>query len=82
MLASLGIRSRVVTLESKFLLRLLKLSAGPNRLPNYPYGETATALNPFSLQFTTSASISNPLPNANILHEARRFIHVAETVRA
>ncbi|CAG9541133.1 unnamed protein product [Cercopithifilaria johnstoni] len=81
MLALLGMRSRVISLESKCLLRFLKLSAGPNRLSNYPYGKTVTVSNPSSLQFTASVhtSISNPFPNVSELYEARRFIHVAET---
>ncbi|EJD76112.1 hypothetical protein LOAG_16886 [Loa loa] len=79
MLTSLGMRSRVASLESKYLLRFLKLSAEPNRLSNYPYGKT---VNPFSLQFATSAqiSISNfSLPCANALYEAKRLFHATET---
>lgn len=84
MLASLGIRSRVVSLESKCLLRFLKLSAGPNRLSNYLYGETVAVFNPPSLQFSTSLyiSIQNSLPNASFPREARRFFHATGRVCA
>ncbi|VDK79216.1 unnamed protein product [Litomosoides sigmodontis] len=77
MLTSLGIRSRMISLESKCLLRFLKVSAGTNRLSDYLYGKTVAAFNPPSLQFSTSLyiSIQNFLPNASFPHEARRFFH-------
>uniref|UniRef100_A0A8R1XW99 DUF1279 domain-containing protein n=1 Tax=Onchocerca volvulus TaxID=6282 RepID=A0A8R1XW99_ONCVO len=80
MLASLGIRLRMVSLESKCLLRFLKSSAGPNRLFNCPDGKTVIALNPCNLHFTTSAyiSISNLLPDVNVLQDARRFLHTTK----
>ncbi|KAK6110392.1 hypothetical protein QQG55_39650 [Brugia pahangi] len=80
MLASLGMRSYMVNVESKCLLRFLKLSAEPSKLSNYSYRKIVTIFNPSSMQFTISThiSISNPFLNSNILRETRRLIHATE----